>query len=153
MLSGVCWAEPGIPPARRPVPANDMVLCLPLGCLGQELSDREAPAAPADQGGTLRGASADHHSPGDPASFQPWATQAIPWVLLPPFTWRLCSLPSTSTFIVGPEGHRWGPWDPKGSSRRAQPITGRSSHPGRSTGASGLHHEPPAMPTCSPQLS
>lgn len=37
MLSGVCvgQSQKGIPPAEAPCPANDMVLCLLHGCLGQ----------------------------------------------------------------------------------------------------------------------
>ncbi|XP_054994514.1 KICSTOR complex protein SZT2 [Sorex araneus] len=44
----------GVPLAEGPCPANDMVLCLLHSCLGQELSDREIPLAPADQATFLR---------------------------------------------------------------------------------------------------
>uniref|UniRef100_A0A8C6DFR9 SZT2 subunit of KICSTOR complex n=1 Tax=Moschus moschiferus TaxID=68415 RepID=A0A8C6DFR9_MOSMO len=43
-----------IPPTEGSCPANDMVLCLLHGCLGQELSDRELPLPAADQAAFLR---------------------------------------------------------------------------------------------------
>lgn len=110
----VCWAEAeGIPPAEAPCPANDMVLCLLHGCLGQELSDREAPL-PAT---TTRRLSCE--SPGGPATVQgalPLSSyqtlqRRFPSGCWPPLscTSELCSLRPTSTFIVGPEGPpRWG---------------------------------------------
>ena len=64
----MCWAEPeGVPPAEGPCPANDMVLCLLHGCLGQELSDRELPLPAADQAAFLREVlRRTCHSPGEP---------------------------------------------------------------------------------------
>lgn len=141
----VCWAEPeGVPPAEGPCPANDMVLCLLHGCLGQELSDRELPLPAADQAAFLREVlRRTRHSPGEPPPLSRHQTLQSGSRLgsgLPFPASQSSALPSTSTFIVGPEGPPVGDpgilKDQAGSSAQAIGDPGLPNLV--STGASGL---------------